>query len=507
MSFSITDETTIDDVKSYLKINRITQNITLFLLENGTADDMNMKDKNGNTALIWASYASNTKSTEDTVKRLIDKGANLNIQDNSGLTALIMASWWSKNISSEGTVKMLIDARADLNIKDNNGNTALIYASRYSNKSSTPNTVKILIDARADLNIKEKGGGNTALMIATRNSQDASTENTVKMLIDAGADLNIKDNIGETALIIASMYSNTTSTENTVKMLIDKGAKLNIKSNDGSTALIVASMYIEESSSEYTVQMLIDKGANLNIKNNNGYTAYDLLNSVDPDSYLLPLLKSEIETNPEITNNPLLEQRITVNISKTVSFKDAITLEDDKINIEDYIKKDKDNIVIVYNKNRYFFTTRVNINTQKDDATVYPCLKTDITTAENILEERPLYNIAKIGFVYGYHCDMEKYFNNPDHQLFALINTEEKYPSFISDDVLNRGGSNISGMHCQEGQGSKISYMIAAVPSTKDNPDTVQMGGFKKRRTIKKMKGKKHGKNKKRKTIKKRSKY
>jgi len=32
---------------------------------------------------------------------------------------------------------------------------------------------------------------------------------------------------------------------------------------------------------------------------------------------------------------------------------------------------------------------------------------------------------------------------------------------------------------------TKISYMILAVASTKDNPDTVQMGGFKKRRTIK----------------------
>ena len=102
---------------------------------------------------------------------------------------------------------------------------------------------------------------------------------------------------------------------------------------------------------------------------------------------------------------------------------------------------------------------------------------------------------------------MEKYYNNQGNQLFALINTDEKYASFVSDNVLNRAGSYVSGMHCQEGQGSKISYMIAAVPSNKDNPDTVQMGGFKKRRTIKKVKGKKRGKNKKRKTIKKRSKY
>jgi len=381
MPFIITDETTIDNLKTHLAEGWLfTQEMVLFLLENGTVDDLNFQDANGgNTALIFVS-SSNSGSTENTVKMLIDKGADLNIQDNDGRTALINASMYSNRFSTENTVKTLIDAGADLNIQDSNGYTALIMASEFSNTSSS--------------------------------------ENTVKMLIDAGADLNIQNNIGE--------------------------------------------------------------------------TAYDTLKIENPASYLLPLL------NP----NKLLDQRIRVNISKTVSFEDPIMLGTEQINIEDYIEEDKDNIVIVYNKNRYFFTTRDNINNQKDDATVFPCLQAGTMRRENILSNRPLYNLTKIGFVGGYHCDMEKYYNNQGHQLFALINTEEKYASFVSDNLLNRGGSYISGMHCQEGQGSKISYMILAVASTKDNPYTVQMGGFKKRRTIKKRITikKVKGKNKKRKT-------
>jgi len=452
MSFSITDETTIDDVKTYLDENDFTQEIVIFLLENGTVDDLNT------------------------------------IEDDWGYTALM---WASKN-SKENTVKMLIDAGADLNIQAYIGNTALMWASSYSSRNSTENTVKMLIDAGADLNIQNKFN-ETAVIKASKDSNRPSTENTVRMLIDAGADLNIKNKLGNTALI----YASNNSSENTVKMLIDKGADLNIQNDIGNTALMNALLHINRHSKENTVKMLIDADADLNIKNKDGETAYDILKRVIPGSYLLPLLKP----------TSLLDQRIRVNISKTVSFEDPIMLVTEQINIEDYIEEDKDNIVIVYNKNRYFFTTRDNINNQKDDATVFPCLEADTMNPENILRDRPLYNLIKIGFVGGYHCDMEKYYNNQGNQLFALINTDEKYASFVSDNVLNRAGSYVSGMHCQEGQGSKISYMIVAVPSNKDNPDTVQMGGFKKRRTIKKVKGKKRGKNKKRKTIKKRSKY
>jgi hypothetical protein len=253
------------------------------------------------------------------------------------------------------------------------------------------------------------------------------------MLIEAGADLNKQSNNGDTALIFACSSSNTTSTENTVKMLIEAGADLNKQTNDGSTA-------------------------------------YDILKEIKPTSPLLEML------NPN-KPNPLLEQRIGLNITKTVTFQDPIMQTEEDINVGEYIMEDKDNIVIVYDKNRYFFTTRETIMTQKEDATIYPCKVADTLRVENIVRDKPLYDLKKIGFIAGYPCNISKLFENPDNQLFALINTEEKYPSFVSDEILNRGGSFVSGLHCQAGQESKISYMIVAVPSIQDNPETVQMGG------------------------------
>ena len=470
MSFSITETTTIRDVEDYLKDNTYTEEIVQFILEKGEKEDLDViRDVTNLPMIIWTVVHSRTKSSENTVKLLIEAGADLNLQSNGGETALIFASCFSNTTSTENTVKMLIDAGADLNIQANNGDTALIFACANIGTSSTEKTVKMLIDAGADLN-KQSNNGGTALTIACCFSNTTSSENTVKMLIDAGADLNIQANNGETALIFACCFSNRTSTENTVKMLINAGADLNKQSNNGETALIFACGNIGTSSTEKTVIMLVEAGADLNKQLKTGETAYDILKNKNPTSPLLEIL------NPN-KPNPLLQQRIGLNITKTVSFQDPIMQTEEDINVGEYIMEDKDNIVIVYDKNRYFFTTRETIMTQKEDATIYPCKVADTLRVENIVRDKPLYDLKKIGFIAGYPCNISKLFENPDNQLFALINTEEKYPSFVSDEILNRGGSFVSGLHCQAGQESKISYMIVAVPSIQDNPETVQMGG------------------------------
>ena len=107
--------------------------------------------------------------------------------------------YW-KNVNLE-TIKTLIQTGADLNKKDIDGHTALISAS-YNGKTKI---VKELIEAKVDLNLKSLNTYATALICASSNGH---TE-IVKLLIEAKADINKTNICGSTALTIASSYHHT----------------------------------------------------------------------------------------------------------------------------------------------------------------------------------------------------------------------------------------------------------------------------------------------------------
>ena len=94
--------------------------------------DVNAKDNDGWTALIYAACYGHT----EIAKLLIADGADINARDNYGCTALIYAAI---NGYTE-IARLLLSAGADVNIKDNDGNTALMKA-KYNNH---PEIVKLL---------------------------------------------------------------------------------------------------------------------------------------------------------------------------------------------------------------------------------------------------------------------------------------------------------------------------------------------------------------------------
>ena len=69
--------------------------------------DINVVDKNGATALIFAAANDQTEA----VKALIDAGANVNAADSSGRTALMRAA----SFGNTNEIKLLVDAKADVN--------------------------------------------------------------------------------------------------------------------------------------------------------------------------------------------------------------------------------------------------------------------------------------------------------------------------------------------------------------------------------------------------------
>lgn len=182
--------------------------------------------------------------------------------------------------------------------------------------------------------------------------------------------------------------------------------------------------------------------------------------------------QSPIFSPPSPQQNPI--PRILANITKVVEFEDPIMMTTEEIHVEKYILEDPDNVVIVYGDNKYFFTNRQTIYNQADDATVYPCKTKGVdamTIYENIddhVENRPLYDLKKIGLIVPF-CDIMVLFENREVQLFGLIEDNKIYPSFISKNYL-QGQSGYGALHCQDGQKSYITRMVAAVPSTIDNP-------------------------------------
>jgi ankyrin repeat protein len=86
--------------------------------------DINWKSQTGNTPIMMAaSVPGNGKMVEF----LCQKGADLNIRNMNGATALILATYYNHVDSVEALVK----CKADKNIKDMFGHTALDYAEQY----------------------------------------------------------------------------------------------------------------------------------------------------------------------------------------------------------------------------------------------------------------------------------------------------------------------------------------------------------------------------------------
>ncbi len=106
------------------------------LLEEGA--DPNTAQKNGTTALMYASLLGNT----EIVKELRERGANVNARDKYGRTAL----WYAIAGRHTQIVRILVDAGIDVKVRDKYGESALEYAKRIEQIE----TVEILEKAAAN---------------------------------------------------------------------------------------------------------------------------------------------------------------------------------------------------------------------------------------------------------------------------------------------------------------------------------------------------------------------
>jgi ankyrin repeat protein len=223
----------------------------------------------------------------DSVKTLLQKGADPNAKDARDATALMWA------IPDLAKVRALVAAGADVNARSSNrGLTPLLIASSYP---GTVEILKLLLAKGADLRARTKSGQSALTLAAT--SADVTV---VRFLVESGLVPNETAAAGPTAGRVLSGASLARRYTPTLDYLRSQGVKIrpqdltrlsthetkvvasftslmdDVNSTSGRfrlTPLINAAA--SEDAPLSTLQLLLDKGANPNLADSEGETALD----------------------------------------------------------------------------------------------------------------------------------------------------------------------------------------------------------------------------------------
>ena len=143
-----------------------------------------------NPELLEVAGNGRTGTVKLRIRMLLRNGANPNAKRHvDGVTALMRAS----KRGHTQTVKALLDAGADVDAKNHSGFTALMFV-----RNGGTEIVQILLDAGADLDAKEHDG-TTPLMAAAATGESE----IVQALVEAGAGVNAKNSKDYSALMLA----------------------------------------------------------------------------------------------------------------------------------------------------------------------------------------------------------------------------------------------------------------------------------------------------------------
>ncbi len=154
-------------------------------------DDVDVRDANNNTPLLYASMAGNI----DSVTSLLYMGANPNVTNNQGITPLYAAT----QLSRSDLIKILLDHGASPS-KISNTTNSLNDAITLSNDR---NVIRQFIQKMPNINDVDNNG-NTALHSAVKNNNIVATE----ILLEQAANPNLINNSGHSPLMIAAYSGN-----------------------------------------------------------------------------------------------------------------------------------------------------------------------------------------------------------------------------------------------------------------------------------------------------------
>jgi len=147
-------------------------------------------------------------SNAEMIAYLLGKGVDINIQNRDGDTALIYSVYGD----SLAPMQVLLQRKANLNIQNNRGQTALMLACQNMNIAKA----NLLINAGSDISKQDKTGQNALHIAAIKGNPEL-----VRLLISKGINLNARDKNKLTPLDYAMRYAQT----DVMEMLRSKNAK------------------------------------------------------------------------------------------------------------------------------------------------------------------------------------------------------------------------------------------------------------------------------------------
>ena len=159
--------------------------------------DITITSETGKTPLHFAMLRDNTEF----IKVLIEKGADINARDQEGSTPLM----WALHFSTKGGRRLTKDTaivglfsydKLDVRIKDRFGNSPIHEA--VINKKNQ--FIKMLIERGTDINARDQDG-RTPLMIAMGTwDSNKNNEPTLRLLLQYNPDVTVQDNCGNTVI-------------------------------------------------------------------------------------------------------------------------------------------------------------------------------------------------------------------------------------------------------------------------------------------------------------------
>jgi len=249
-----------------------------YLLEQ-SAELLQGRNEWGHTPL----HQAISRSREDMIKLLIEKGADVNAPNKRGEGPLW--SWYGNKLS---ICETLLAGGADINAKTKTGWTLL----HKMAANGRPEAFKLLVSKGADV----EAVTNDELTVLHR----AIDGQTAELILEKAPHLiNQKDDQGRTPLYEVARLSKS---DEAVEVLLSKGADINAVNKYTDTVLHVAA----EDGQLEVVKCLLANGANISVVNKHGATVAHRAKKPEIMKYLLSLKPELANTRDKSGRTPLL---------------------------------------------------------------------------------------------------------------------------------------------------------------------------------------------------------